>query len=346
MQRSSRSGPRCSRLDPNWDRETRLLPGRRAPDDCGPYWVAFYEEEPFTRHDEDPGTLGLVSRQDADGSTRWTHWDFHEACASARERSADEHRTHLVHYANTRVATFAEGVFLELRPGVWQPADVLANIEWARSYRRPDFSTDAALRSHLRAAVWGASQACHFLAWNVALWIGGGWLLVLVGTYASMRTGWEGHFDYARWVQLGFKVAIPTALCWFGGWLLAASVSRQGEYLGDTAEQWSRLLAPMAGLRELFHRTDSGAGDEAWGRIPPTAVASYAEYLRSPGWKARRKLALSAARHRCQVCNGKRKLQVHHRTYERIGRERPDDLVVLCNACHALFHDGGRMPVR
>lgn len=32
------------------------------------------------------------------------------------------------------------------------------------------------------------------------------------------------------------------------------------------------------------------------------------------------------------------RLEVHHLTYERIGHEHPDDLIVLCPACHADVH--------
>lgn len=45
------------------------------------------------------------------------------------------------------------------------------------------------------------------------------------------------------------------------------------------------------------------------------------------------------ARHgrKCNMCNG-RANHVHHRTYRRIGNERPKDLVPLCKFCHGLVH--------
>lgn len=52
--------------------------------------------------------------------------------------------------------------------------------------------------------------------------------------------------------------------------------------------------------------------------------------------------ALTYAEHRCQVCNGSKKVQVHHRTYDRIGCELPSDLTVLCDKCHGLFHAAGK----
>lgn len=64
----------------------------------------------------------------------------------------------------------------------------------------------------------------------------------------------------------------------------------------------------------------------------------YAEYLQSPWWRAKRNDALRAARYRCQRCESKRELQVHHLTYERIGAELPGDLEVLCRGCHLGEH--------
>ncbi len=65
---------------------------------------------------------------------------------------------------------------------------------------------------------------------------------------------------------------------------------------------------------------------------------AYEEYLQTPEWQERRKRALKAAKYRCQVCYSKDNLNVHHRTYERLGEELPSDLTVLCYECHGLFH--------
>lgn len=66
-------------------------------------------------------------------------------------------------------------------------------------------------------------------------------------------------------------------------------------------------------------------------------------YLHSDHWKKVREAALGRAGYRCQVCNGARKLDVHHRTYERLGHERNADLTVLCRKCHDLFHRSGQL---
>ena len=70
----------------------------------------------------------------------------------------------------------------------------------------------------------------------------------------------------------------------------------------------------------------------------------YQEYLQTPEWKARRQAALKRADRCCQVCNqDKTQLNVHHRTYDRRGYERDEDLIVLCRDCHDLFHKQGKL---
>jgi 5-methylcytosine-specific restriction endonuclease McrA len=69
----------------------------------------------------------------------------------------------------------------------------------------------------------------------------------------------------------------------------------------------------------------------------------YREYLRTPEWTARRIGKIVDADGRCQVCNSPKDLEVHHRTYERRGAEKWNDLTVLCAECHGLFSAHGKM---
>jgi hypothetical protein len=69
----------------------------------------------------------------------------------------------------------------------------------------------------------------------------------------------------------------------------------------------------------------------------------YQLYLKSEHWRSRRLLALETAKHRCQLCNSTKRLDVHHRTYARLGNEAPEDLTVLCRRCHMMFHDNARL---
>jgi 5-methylcytosine-specific restriction endonuclease McrA len=65
---------------------------------------------------------------------------------------------------------------------------------------------------------------------------------------------------------------------------------------------------------------------------------SYADYLLTPEWRAVRYRKLTMAGHRCEFCNNPRSLNVHHRVYDRRGRELLKDLRVLCRSCHQRHH--------
>lgn len=68
---------------------------------------------------------------------------------------------------------------------------------------------------------------------------------------------------------------------------------------------------------------------------------SYGAYLRSDHWlELRRRHRASKLYHGC--CDGclstARRLNLHHRTYKRLGREWLMDLVWLCDSCHQAAH--------
>lgn len=65
----------------------------------------------------------------------------------------------------------------------------------------------------------------------------------------------------------------------------------------------------------------------------------YQEYLQTEHWQHVRHAALDAADYRCRLCNSSTHLHVHHRSYERRGEERHNDVIALCAACHQHFHD-------
>ena len=64
----------------------------------------------------------------------------------------------------------------------------------------------------------------------------------------------------------------------------------------------------------------------------------YEKYLTSPSWRVTRNRALKQAGWKCNRCPQRRGLQVHHLTYERLGRELDTDLEVLCEDCHRGHH--------
>jgi hypothetical protein len=73
--------------------------------------------------------------------------------------------------------------------------------------------------------------------------------------------------------------------------------------------------------------------------VPP--VVDYYDYIRSAEWRERAIDCKQTANQICADCKQKYELwelQAHHVTYERLGNERPGDLVCLCDGCHKGRH--------
>lgn len=74
----------------------------------------------------------------------------------------------------------------------------------------------------------------------------------------------------------------------------------------------------------------------------------YHEYLNSPEWKEKRKLALERDNFICQHCKNATAEDVHHISYDKIYNEPLYDLLSVCRTCHHeihksfLFDDGKR----
>ena len=64
----------------------------------------------------------------------------------------------------------------------------------------------------------------------------------------------------------------------------------------------------------------------------------YSAYLQSAHWLRTKAKALEYYGNSCCFCGSKERLEVHHRSYKRKGRELMSDLTVLCRRCHARHH--------
>jgi hypothetical protein len=64
---------------------------------------------------------------------------------------------------------------------------------------------------------------------------------------------------------------------------------------------------------------------------------SYFHYLNSPHWKEVRKRQIEEVGYECE-CGSRVRLQLHHKTYARLGQELVQDLQWLCGNCHKRAH--------
>jgi hypothetical protein len=69
----------------------------------------------------------------------------------------------------------------------------------------------------------------------------------------------------------------------------------------------------------------------------------YKKYLSTPEWKGISDFVKSRDEYKCKLCNTQHDLEVHHRSYQWIGKEKGHevDLVTLCKRCHGMFHSKG-----
>jgi hypothetical protein len=82
-------------------------------------------------------------------------------------------------------------------------------------------------------------------------------------------------------------------------------------------------------------------------RLTELRAMRYREYLQTPEWRRTRAAALQRAGHCCSLdVTHTEGLEVHHRTYARLGNELATDLTVLCRPCHQLHHRVNGRPRR
>jgi hypothetical protein len=132
---------------------------------------------------------------------------------------------------------------------------------------------------------------------------------------------------------------LAASLLWIGG--LALGDSAQDVWVGMSPSMHDGPIARAIGVAKRARVVFSGGPIDALATLLRQQFIGvpYAEYLQTRHWQEVREAALKAADYRCQVCYSPDRLNVHHRTYERRGRELPSDVTVLCADCHGRFHD-------
>lgn len=66
-----------------------------------------------------------------------------------------------------------------------------------------------------------------------------------------------------------------------------------------------------------------------------TGYKTYEAYLQSDYWQS---FSAAVRADKCYCCGSRKSLQVHHKTYERLGEELLIDLVTVCGRCHERIH--------
>lgn len=72
---------------------------------------------------------------------------------------------------------------------------------------------------------------------------------------------------------------------------------------------------------------------------------NYYEYINSPEWFEKTEKVRERNDGYCEVCCMRYGEHVHHRTYERLYNEKDEDLLHVCNFCHAMIHRLSEYPI-
>ena len=67
-------------------------------------------------------------------------------------------------------------------------------------------------------------------------------------------------------------------------------------------------------------------------------MSAYNVYLQGEHWRTFREKTILDRNGKCEHCGLDENLVVHHITYETLGNEKPEDVLVLCNDCHENIH--------
>jgi hypothetical protein len=119
------------------------------------------------------------------------------------------------------------------------------------------------------------------------------------------------------------------------GYAIAAEDLWESDWVSHMAgKRWVELDAFMVALEDA--RLHFYGLDYFWPKVP--RGGGYKQYLKSERWKDLREVVLKRCNHQCGTCMNKRWLQVHHRTYDRVGHELLTDLIVICKRCHDKLH--------
>lgn len=62
----------------------------------------------------------------------------------------------------------------------------------------------------------------------------------------------------------------------------------------------------------------------------------YEQHIRSARWKNMKRDFRKLRGNKCERCGSGHNLELHHKTYERLGHELIKDLELLCSGCHSV----------
>lgn len=159
--------------------------------------------------------------------------------------------------------------------------------------------------------------------------------LVDLGGRAARAAIRERARDFARFTEEELRLPPPRNS------KHATAVQHHLEWAFTGLKEDGRIVRVEPGVWALGGPPDPPSRE----RLSELRALAPKAYLGTPEWRARRRRILEREQWRCQLDRRHtEELDVHHNSYERKGVELPEDLVVLCAACHRRTHGTQRPP--
>lgn len=105
----------------------------------------------------------------------------------------------------------------------------------------------------------------------------------------------------------------------------------------DPGYKSPKVVKREASIAYMYSRNPEGLRNRP-DVIQAYRAMPYREYLQTEWWKRIKKAAIRRANFACQRCHKRAPLDVHHKTYDRLGTEHDQDLEALCRDCHNIEH--------
>jgi len=158
---------------------------------------------------------------------------------------------------------------------------------------------------------------------------------------AATREAWRAHHD--EWECPHKETAERKRAVAGGGWQLVRQCTWCGTRVGNALSQAGVRMDDVMEFDEDLNGEYQRDRTEAAEKVRSTFsrdswLASYGPYLASPEWRVKRQRVLQRAGGSCEGCGERPPTQVHHLSYEHVGKEFLFELVALCDPCHERIH--------
>jgi hypothetical protein len=152
------------------------------------------------------------------------------------------------------------------------------------------------------------------------------------------------HLGVSRYLV---RMATDARLTWGGNQRAQAQADaawREFEQKARRKKLEAQLTRPRKKLSKAQRRRNRKRGLAADGNPKPIHGGNfkrpeYYGYINSKAWRARRKQYFERHGEQCEVCGSTDRVQLHHKNYISLGREKDRDLQALCEGCHQNEHE-------